>query len=122
VLKYTSPVPLDEVRFCYSPSRTVSVKEALAKYRRPESLREGLSDCVAKVHARGYHPVAVNVTTDEIAEKGFYSIKTLVPGLHPLWAGKDVPLGGTRIYDVPPALGFSRKTRGEMNLYPHPFP
>jgi ribosomal protein S12 methylthiotransferase accessory factor len=122
VLKYTSPVPLEEVAFCYAPTRTVPVTNALAKYRAPEGVDGALADCIARVHAAGYDPVAVNVTTDEIAEKGFFTVKTLVPGLHPLWAGADVPLGGTRIYEVPPALGFRPKTRSEMNLYPHPFP
>jgi ribosomal protein S12 methylthiotransferase accessory factor len=123
VLRYTRPVPLEQVDFCYQPRETVSVTEALAGHRRAYADEGGtVRTCVGRLRAAGYDPIAVDVTTDEVAEKGFFAIKTLVPGLHPLWAGEDVPLGGKRLYEVPARLGWGRKPRDQMNLFPHPFP
>jgi ribosomal protein S12 methylthiotransferase accessory factor len=125
VLRYTQPVPEPEIAFCCAPKRTLPIGDALEAHRARGGTGAGgaaLKACVERLRAHGYDAIAFDVTTDEIAEKGFYTLKVLVPGLHPLWAGEDVPLGGRRIYDVPPRLGFQRKRREEMNLFPHPFP
>jgi ribosomal protein S12 methylthiotransferase accessory factor len=123
VLRYTKPVPADEIAFCYGPRSRVSLTDTLAQHREAAgAAAPPLGRCVGRLASAGYDTVVVDVTTDEIAEKGFFAVKTLIPGLHPLWAGEDVPLGGRRIYDAPPRMGFSRKRREEMNLFPHPFP
>ena len=124
VLRYTRPVPEAEVAFCCSPAQQLPIGPVLDAHRQRAGLdgSHPLRACVGRLHASGYDAVVVDVTTEDIAEKGFCAAKTVVPGLHPLWAGEDVPLGGRRIYDVPPLLGAPRKRREQMNLFPHPFP
>jgi ribosomal protein S12 methylthiotransferase accessory factor len=123
VKKYLKPVDLEEIDFLYSPKEEKPFLEVYKKYQMDTSetivlLREALQ----RLSEKGFSPLIVDVTSDDIAEKQFYSIRTIVPGLHPLWAGGQIPLGGRRIYDAPPVMGYRRKRMEEMNLFPHPFP
>ncbi|MBN1697303.1 MAG: YcaO-like family protein [Spirochaetales bacterium] len=124
VLRYTtSIIDLEEISFCYSPKKEIALDEIMKKHvvtgtDTVSLLKQGLK----KLKSCKYDIVAVDVTSEDIAEAGFYSIKTMAPGLHPLWAGEIIPLGGKRIYEVPPRLGFKKKKIEEMNTYIHPFP
>ena len=121
VRRYCYPVPEAEIDFCYRPRRRLPIGPVLASYPNPAPGQQ-LRHCLDRLRAAGHDVIAVDLTTDEIAEKGFVTVKILAPGLHPLWAGDDVPLGGKRVYEAPPRLGHPARGRDQMNLFPHPFP
>jgi ribosomal protein S12 methylthiotransferase accessory factor len=123
VLRYTRPVPGHEIDFLYRPRRRLPIGPVLAAHRQRElAPARYLRHCLDRLQACGLEAIAVDLTTQEIAEKGFVTAKVVVPGLHPLWAGEDVPLGGKRLYEVPVRLGHPIRLREHMNLFPHPFP
>ena len=64
-----------------------------------------------------------DLTTPDIRESGFYSIKAFVPQLIPLAGSYPFYfLGGKRLYEVPKKMGFNTKDYFNLNKYPHPFP
>ena len=64
-----------------------------------------------------------DLTTPDIRELGFYSIKALVPQLIPLAGSYPFYfLGGKRLYEAPKKMGFNTKDYFNLNKYPHPFP
>ena len=66
--------------------------------------------------------IVVDCTIPEIRRKGFKVVKVIIPELHPLFLFENVKyLGGKRIYEVPPKLGYKRKTEVQLNKIPHPF-
>lgn len=53
---------------------------------------------------------------------GYYVVKVIIPQMQPLYLNEKYPLlGGERLYNVPKRLGYTSKTEGEFNKYPHPF-
>ncbi len=64
-----------------------------------------------------------DVTTPDVRQLGFYSVKVFVPQLIPL-AGSypSYFLGGKRLYEVPKKMGFDSLGYSNLNKYPHPFP
>jgi len=64
-----------------------------------------------------------DISTPDVRQLGFYSIKVLVPQLIPLAGG--YPLyyhGGKRLYEVPAKMGYTAHDYDHLNKYPHPFP
>lgn len=72
---------------------------------------------------KGYNVLLKDITTPDIRQLGYYSIKVIVPqliqlgGLYPHYL-----LGGERLYTVPAAAGYPHKGYHELNHTPHPFP
>jgi ribosomal protein S12 methylthiotransferase accessory factor len=83
-----------------------------------------LQEVVRRTAAAGMEPVAVDLTTPDIASLGLHVVRTVVAGAHPLCMGHgNRALGVSRLYDVPPRLGYQGLAHGGMdNPYPHPFP
>ena len=89
-----------------------------------DSTADELRGVRTRVEARGYEVLAVDLTTVDVAECGFSVAKVLVPQLQQLEGDhRHRFLGGPRIYDVPPLLGYPaiRDPRG-LNPEPHPYP
>ncbi len=64
-----------------------------------------------------------DISTPDIRDIGYYSIRIVIPQLIQLSGGYPFYfLGGSRIYTVPEKLGLGRKDFSELNKYPHPFP
>lgn len=72
---------------------------------------------------KGYNVLFKDITTPDIRQLGYFSVKIVVPqliqlsGLYPAYF-----LGGERLYTVPAAMGYPRKEYHELNPLPHPFP
>lgn len=84
-----------------------------------------LKRCVDVVRDAGFEAIAIDVTTDDVREAGYWVVRVIVPGLQPLHARQDAPfLGGVRLRYVAHALG--RRSRpldeSELNRFVHPFP
>lgn len=64
-----------------------------------------------------------DITTPDIRQLGFYSIKVFVPqliqmaGAYPFYFN-----GGERLYSVPKKLGYPSNDYSGLNKFPHPFP
>jgi ribosomal protein S12 methylthiotransferase accessory factor len=75
------------------------------------------------VHDRGLEVITVELTTPDVAECGYRVLKIVVPGAQQLEGDHTHRLlGGSRLYDVPPAFGTPPKDITELNPDPHPFP
>lgn len=82
-----------------------------------------LARCTALVRARGYDPVVVDLTPDDVAALGFHCRKVLIPGAVPMTAIHGLtPLGSRRLRSVPVALGWLAEPPTHFNRIPHPFP
>lgn len=72
---------------------------------------------------KGYNVVLCNLTTPDIREAGFFSVKIMSPQLIPLHGNYNYGFfGGKRLYEVPEKLGYKVKDFDELNKFPHPFP
>ncbi len=81
---------------------------------------EQLRRCVAAIAARGYQPIACDVTAPDVALAGLTCTRALIPGAVPLVAvHKLTALGSPRLHQVPAALGYPVSRR--FNRIPHPF-
>ncbi|SPF36843.1 YcaO-like family [Candidatus Sulfopaludibacter sp. SbA4] len=85
---------------------------------------EQLREVVHNTASAGMEPIVVDLTTPDIAPLGLHVVRVVVPGAHPLYMGHGSrALGVSRLYDVPPRLGYRGLAAGGMdNPYPHPFP
>jgi ribosomal protein S12 methylthiotransferase accessory factor len=79
---------------------------------------------VRKCAAAALEPIAVELTSSDVAPLGLHAVRVTVPGAHPLQMGHvNRALGCRRLYEVPQRLGHRGLTMGEAdNPYPHPFP
>ena len=72
---------------------------------------------------KGYNVLFKDLTTVDVAQAGFRSVKLLVPQLIQMSGGYPFYfLGGKRLYETPVNLGYPERTYEELNKYPHPFP
>ncbi len=72
---------------------------------------------------KNYDVLLANLTTSDIRESGFCSIKVLCPQLIQMNGHYRYYFsGGERLYDVPANLGYKGQSYDELNKYPHPFP
>ena len=80
---------------------------------------------VARLRARDYEAVVVDLTTPDIAALSVSAVRVLVPELQPLHGIHRLPfLGGKRICEARARLGqpWTPETEAALNRYPHPFP
>lgn len=70
-----------------------------------------------------YNVLFKDLTTPDVNDLGFYSIKIFIPqliqmaGAYPFYF-----LGGKRLYDIPKKMGYNSREFNHLNKYPHPFP
>lgn len=73
--------------------------------------------------SKGYNVLFKDLTTPDVNQLGFYSIRVFVPqliqmaGAYPFYY-----FGGKRLYEVPKKLGYDTGGYDSLNKYPHPFP
>lgn len=73
----------------------------------------------------GLETIALDLTTRDVAQSGFWVTRTMVPELQPLDADYlHRFLGGTRLYEAPVRMGYgTHPSRIEtVNPHPHPYP
>jgi ribosomal protein S12 methylthiotransferase accessory factor len=85
------------------------------------------ADVEALVHrlaALNYQALVVDLTTPDVREIGLHVVRAIIPGFHPLFFGHSLrALGGTRLWQVPPRLGYEGITvESGDNPAPHPYP
>lgn len=84
---------------------------------------EKIKSIISVLDANGCNVLLKDITTPDVKQVGFISIKVLVPqliqmsGAYPYYF-----LGGSRLYDVPKKVGYPVHQFEDLNKYPHPFP
>jgi|SRR5215204_5942949 len=87
--------------------------------------RKSLRSCIDILANRNLEVVALDLTTEDIAECGLNVIKILIPGCEQMEGDHLAQfLGGLRWKTVPKELGFrsSLPDIADINPYPHPYP
>lgn len=98
--------------------------DALPRWDERGALAE-VEEVAARLGARGYEAVVVDLTTPDIASLGLHVVRVVVPELATLHGSHRLPfLGCARLVDVPVRLGHRAAPADEASLeiYPHPFP
>jgi ribosomal protein S12 methylthiotransferase accessory factor len=88
------------------------------------SPRTDLEVLVNRLHEHGYQALTARLTTSDVAGLGLEVVRSVVPGLNPLFMGHRIrSLGGERLWTVPQRMGLKGITRetGD-NPWPHPYP
>lgn len=84
---------------------------------------EEISRCLEVFKQKKYNVLFKDITTPDIRQIGYYSVKIYIPQL--LQMGGSYSwyfLGGERLYSVPQKLGYKCNDFDHLNKYPHPFP
>ncbi len=85
--------------------------------------QDEIRNIIKIMKAKKYQVLFKDLTTPDIRQLGFFSIKVFIPqliqlsGAYPFYF-----LGGDRLYSVPKKLGYKTLEYHELNKYPHPFP
>ena len=85
--------------------------------------QEEIRNIVKIIKDKNYAVLFKDITTPDIRQLGFFSIKVFIPqliqlsGAYPFYF-----LGGDRLYSVPKKLGYKTFDYHHLNKYPHPFP
>lgn len=88
-----------------------------------KSDKEIIKHIVKILKNKGYNVLFKDLTTPDVRQLGFYSIKVFIPqliqlaGSYPFYF-----LGGKRLYTVPKKMGYKSNDYNHLNKYPHPFP
>lgn len=84
---------------------------------------ENIELILSKLNKKNYNVLVKDITTPDVNQAGFYSLRVVVPQL--LQMGGAYPfyfLGGNRLYEVPKQLGYTANSYDDLNKFPHPFP
>ena len=83
----------------------------------------GSEMCIRDRKNRGCNVLFKDITTVDIRQLGFYSVKIFIPqlvqlaGAYPFYF-----LGGKRLYEAPKKIGLDTNDYDGLNKFPHPFP
>lgn len=99
-----------EVGFLQDSSAAVRTRRDFP-HAAPGDLLEAVRGCVRLAAARGLETLVVDLTRPDV---GLPVVKVIVPGLRPFWAR----FADGRLYDVPPAMGWTATRLGEADLNP----
>ena len=85
--------------------------------------QEEIKRIVKILKEKSYNVLFKDITTHDVRQLGFFSIKVFIPqliqlaGAYPFYF-----LGGERLYSVPKKMGYKSNDYHHLNKYPHPFP
>lgn len=79
--------------------------------------------CLTVFKDKGYNVLFKDLTTPDIRQFGYYSIKIYIPQLIQMGGSYSwYFLGSERLYTVPKQFGYECHEFEDLNKYPHPFP
>lgn len=91
--------------------------------KRNRTDQEEIKHIVQILKNKNYNVLFKDITTHDIRQLGFFSIKVFIPqliqlaGAYPFYF-----LGGKRLYTVPESMGYKSNNFDHLNKFPHPFP
>lgn len=84
---------------------------------------EQILRCLRVFKTKGYNVLFKDITTPDIRQFGYYSIKIYIPQLIQMGGSYSwYFLGSQRLYTVPKQFGYTCNGFENLNHYPHPFP
>lgn len=104
--------------FQKTPTKKINLNEKPVRNTKQE-----IKHIINLLKEKGYNVLFKDLTTPDIRQLGFFSIKIFVPqliqlaGAYPFYF-----LGGKRLYEVPKTCGYKPKKYENLNKFPHPFP
>lgn len=111
-----------EFEFLWSSGATASVAD-LPQRGEGETAGELVARCGAALRDLGHPAAYVDLTTTDVEPYGYRVARVLAKGLQPIHFGHgEERLGGTRLFELPKALGLadSVSTPAGLNPCPHP--
>ena len=85
--------------------------------------KEEIKYIIQLMKDKKYNVLFKDITTCDLRQIGFYSIKIFIPQLIPLSGIYSAYfLGGKRLYSIPSKMGYKQNDFHNLNKYPHPFP
>ncbi len=85
--------------------------------------RDEIRHIVKIMKDKNYNVLFKDITTCDVRQLGFFSIKIFIPQLIQLsGAYNSYFLGGKRLYSVPLKMDYKSNDYNKLNKYPHPFP
>ena len=123
-LLYSSPIMRDKISFLITEKKKQKkiVDKSLFKNRQILNFKHMAQSIINNLNKKGYQPIVIDLTPEEIRFLGFHVLKVLIPGFVDLGWRNLYFLGSERIYRIPSEYGFSAKREEELNTFPHPFP
>lgn len=111
---------------CHIFDKWIQAKESkeIDLFEKPDKTdKDEVRKIVEILKDKNYNVLFKDITTYDIRQLGFYSIKVFVPQLIQLSGSYPVYFsGGKRLFSVPEKLGFKSNDYQNLNKYPHPFP
>jgi len=88
----------------------------------PEDDRGRLNFLVNRLKEMDMEVIAIDLTTDELRERGAWVVRAVIPGLMPMSSDYRARFLGTpRLYEYPKNAGFGSITENDINRAPQPF-
>ena len=115
------PERREEFAFLWSSGRRVPAADL--PDRSAGDAAGDLDRIVAALAGAGLRVVAVDLTLPDVRQCGVHVARVFVPGLQPMHFGAGQErLGGSRLFELPAALGLAGRVRTEadLNTCPHP--
>jgi ribosomal protein S12 methylthiotransferase accessory factor len=85
--------------------------------------KEMVLEIVRLLKNKNYNVLVKDITTPDVNQAGFYSLRVIVPQLLQMGGSYQFYfLGGKRLYDVPKIMGYNSLPYEELHKFPHPFP
>jgi ribosomal protein S12 methylthiotransferase accessory factor len=120
---FFSPVErLRELDFLFEGRKRLPLA-ALENFTAPGGEASELARIVAALAAAGCRPLAIDLTTRDLAPYPVRVVRVLAPGLQPIHFGHgEERLGGRRLFELPQRLGLRSglAEEGDLNPCPHP--
>jgi ribosomal protein S12 methylthiotransferase accessory factor len=98
------------------------LKESPAESTFPEGEEQVLDSLMSILQASGMSAIAVDLTTDELADVGLTAVHVIIPELQPMSLVPSAQyLGHPRLYSAPTLMGHPSSPEEGLNPWPQPF-
>lgn len=124
-LLYSNPIMREKISFLIAGEKKEQNKiagKSVLKNRQVLNFKQMCQVIINNLSKKGYQPIVVDLTPEEIKLLGFHVLKVLIPGFIDLGLYNFYFLGSERIYKISSKYGFGIKKEEELNTFPHPFP
>ncbi|WP_251331455.1 YcaO-like family protein [Haloplanus pelagicus] len=116
---WASDERISDIRFWLTPTDKISVEDC-----REVRDKKPLETILRYLNKRDYECYIADVTTSDVAQYGFKTVRAIIPEMHPMHLREKFRyLGGNRLYEVPVEVGLlnMKNTEKELNQVPQPF-
>jgi ribosomal protein S12 methylthiotransferase accessory factor len=118
---WTDQANIPGARFLWTSERRVDF-DSLASLTTGDARRD-LEVLCGRVRDGGHRALVADVTTSDVKSLGLSVVHAVIPGFHPLTLRHiSRVLGGRRLREMPPKMGYPAVAEHDLNPLPHPYP